>query len=189
MLTFARKTPDDSVVNDQNDFQDTPLATQSLLLMLVLVHHWTTQSNPYISSLFSCLDSQGMVIYNGFNYSRTTFVTIVWDSYKSLYSNEYFHSKYNSLHLAFTTCIFSAQDPVQPTQTVSLFKIDFNLLYVTMCKKATGDSATLLLYLLLHRNPSFKQFLLKRTDLDQLVWHSFIQFIFTYIFFISFYFR
>lgn len=60
-------------------------------------------------------------------------------------------------------------DPVPPTQTPSLFKIDFNLLYMTLCKKTSGDSATLLLYLLLHRNPSFKLFMLKRTDLDQLV--------------------
>lgn len=62
MLTFTRKNPDDSVINDHNDFHNTPLATQSLLLTLVLVHHWTTQTNPYRSSLFSCLDSQGNLI-------------------------------------------------------------------------------------------------------------------------------
>ncbi|KAJ8927015.1 hypothetical protein NQ314_020578 [Rhamnusium bicolor] len=106
MLTFSRKATDDLVVSDQNDFQETPLATQSLLLVLVLSHHWTTQ----------------------------------------MFDNS----------------------PVPPTKVSSLFKLDFNLLYITLCKKASGDAATLLLYLLLHRNPSFKSYLLSRLDLEQL---------------------
>lgn len=61
MLTFTKKNTNDSVLNDHNDFYEAPLATQSLLLILILVHHWTTQSNPYRTSLFSCLDSQGSV--------------------------------------------------------------------------------------------------------------------------------
>lgn len=65
--------------------------------------------------------------------------------------------------------MFSVHDSTTPTQTSSLFKIDFNLLYISLCKKASTDSATLLLYLLLHQNHSFKAFLLERTDLDQLV--------------------
>ncbi|XP_074042156.1 dymeclin isoform X2 [Leptinotarsa decemlineata] len=60
-------------------------------------------------------------------------------------------------------------NPVPPTKASSLFKIDFNLLFLTLCEKATGDAATLLLYLLLHRNQSFKSFLLRRADLDQLI--------------------
>lgn len=62
MLTFTKKNTDDFSVNEQNDFHETPLATQSLLLILVISHHWTTQSNPYRSSLFSCLDSQGKLL-------------------------------------------------------------------------------------------------------------------------------
>lgn len=61
MLTFTKKNSTESVFNDHHDFSETPLATQSLLLILILVHHWTTQSNPYRTSLFSCLDSQGKV--------------------------------------------------------------------------------------------------------------------------------
>lgn len=59
MLTFTKKNSNDSVLNDHHDFAETPLATQSLLLILILVHHWTTQSNPYRTSLFSCSNSQG----------------------------------------------------------------------------------------------------------------------------------
>lgn len=67
MITFNRKNTEDLVVNEQNNFQTTPLATQSLLLLLVLVHNWTTQANPYRSSLFSCMNNQGnfqTVVYN-----------------------------------------------------------------------------------------------------------------------------
>lgn len=48
-------------------------------------------------------------------------------------------------------------------------RIDYNALYATICKKASGDVTTLLLYLLIHRNDSFRAFLLSRTDLDHLV--------------------
>nr|XP_023020039.1 dymeclin [Leptinotarsa decemlineata] len=120
LLTFSKKSTEEVVSPELNDFQQAPLASQSLLLLLVLVHHWTTTSNPYRNSLFSCLDSQDT-------------------------------------------------NPVPPTKASSLFKIDFNLLFLTLCEKATGDAATLLLYLLLHRNQSFKSFLLRRADLDQLI--------------------
>ncbi|KAG5891999.1 hypothetical protein JTB14_007747 [Gonioctena quinquepunctata] len=120
MLTFSKKSTEELIPTSTNDYQEAPLATQSLLLLLVLVHHWTTKSNPYRNSLFSCLDSQDT-------------------------------------------------NPVPPAKVSSLFKIDFNLLFVTLCQKAMGDAATLLLYLMLHRNQSFKSFLLRRADLDQLI--------------------
>ncbi|KAJ8925444.1 hypothetical protein NQ315_009277 [Exocentrus adspersus] len=120
MLTFSRKSTEELTLHDQNDFQQAPLATQSLLLVLVLVHHWTTHTNPYRNSLFSCLNSLG-------------------------------------------------NSPVPPSNVSSLFKIDFNALYVTLCKKVSGDAATLLLYLLLHRNLAFKTYLLGRMDLEQLI--------------------
>ncbi|CAH0550083.1 unnamed protein product [Brassicogethes aeneus] len=121
MLTFSgKKNSEDLVVPEFTDYQQSPLATHSLLLILVLVHHWTTQSNPYRISLFSCV---------------------------------------NSLD----------NNPTQPTESGTLFKIDYNLLYSTLCKKASGDAATLLLYLLLHRNASFKTFLLGRFDLESLI--------------------
>lgn len=120
VLTFNKMSSVE--INDihEHAYQEAPLATQSLLLLLVLVHHWTTQSNPYRNSLFSCLDSQDT-------------------------------------------------NPVPPSKVASLFKIDFNLLYLALCKKASGDAATLLLYLLLHRNHSFKSYILNREDLDLLI--------------------
>lgn len=58
---------------------------------------------------------------------------------------------------------------MHPTNESTMFKIDFHSLYLTLCKKATGDAPTLLLYLLLHRNPAFKIYLLSRMDLQDLV--------------------
>ena len=55
MLTFAKKT-DDKDTTDQSEFQAAPLATQSSLLLLVLVHNWTTLNNSYRLSLFTCLN-------------------------------------------------------------------------------------------------------------------------------------
>ncbi|GJQ81413.1 hypothetical protein Trydic_g18278 [Trypoxylus dichotomus] len=102
------------------DFQEVPLATQSLLLVLILTNHCTTQTNPYRQCLFACLNSQD-------------------------------------------------NNPIPPTRAPSIFKIDYNGLFLTLCRRANGDAATLLLYLLLHRNPSFKSYLLARLDVDQLV--------------------
>ncbi|CAH1163331.1 unnamed protein product [Phaedon cochleariae] len=120
MLTFSKTPTDELVIRNQNDFMEAPLATQSLLLLLVLVHHFTTHPNPYRNSLFSCLDSQ--------------------DS-----------------------------NPVPPKNVSTLFKVDYNSLYKTIWKKASGDAATLLLYSLLHKNISFKSFVLQRLDLDNLI--------------------
>lgn len=59
ILTLSRK--DNETINSSvnGDFHEFPLATQSLLLVLILTNHCTMQSNPYRQSLFSCLNSQG----------------------------------------------------------------------------------------------------------------------------------
>lgn len=118
MLTFSRKTEDPDIP-DHSDFHGTPLATQSIMLLLVLVHNWTTLNNPFRLSLFSCLNQDN--------------------------------------------------NPMPPTNENTLFKIDFNALYLVLCKKASGDAPTLLLYLLLHRNLAFKTYLLGRLDLQELI--------------------
>ncbi|KAJ8970965.1 hypothetical protein NQ317_012642 [Molorchus minor] len=112
MLTFRHKSSDSTVMADQKRLPRFSLGRTN--------YHWTTQPNPYRSSLFSCLNSQD-------------------------------------------------NSPIPPTKTSSLFKIDFNMLYLVLCKKVSGDAATLLLYLLLHRNSSFKHYVLGREDLDQLI--------------------
>lgn len=63
MLTFNKKSSDNLLVREGSDFQEAPLATQSLLLILVLAHHWTAQTNPYRLSLFSCVNSQGKLMF------------------------------------------------------------------------------------------------------------------------------
>lgn len=57
MLTFNRK-PTESIESTEN-VEEVPLATQSLLLVLVLTNHWSSENNPYRQSLFSCANSQG----------------------------------------------------------------------------------------------------------------------------------
>ncbi|CAG9761840.1 unnamed protein product [Ceutorhynchus assimilis] len=118
MLTFSRKS-EDSDLPELSEFQKAPLATQSILLLLVLVHKWTTLNNPYRLSLFSCLNQDN--------------------------------------------------NPMPPTTENTIFKLDFNSLYSTLCKKTSGDAPTLLLYLLLHRNPAFKTYLLDRLDIQDLI--------------------
>lgn len=49
------------------------------------------------------------------------------------------------------------------------FKIDFSTLFNTLCKIVTIDQATLLLYLLLHRNRQFYQFAMAQDNLQQMV--------------------
>ncbi|XP_055614532.1 dymeclin isoform X2 [Uranotaenia lowii] len=49
------------------------------------------------------------------------------------------------------------------------FKIDFCSLYNTLCRIVTIDQATLLLYLLLHRNQRFYRYVMAQQNLQQLV--------------------
>ncbi|XP_075166013.1 dymeclin [Haematobia irritans] len=49
------------------------------------------------------------------------------------------------------------------------FHIDFNAVYETLCRIVTIDQATLLLYLLLHRNERFYRFVMAQQDLEKLV--------------------
>ncbi|CAH1789250.1 unnamed protein product [Owenia fusiformis] len=56
-----------------------------------------------------------------------------------------------------------------PIQATATFKIDFSKLYNTLSETLHDDQTTLLLYLLLHRNPNMKSFILTRTNLDKIV--------------------
>lgn len=68
ILTFSRKTETD--VTEQSEFQQAPLATQSILLLLVLVHNWTTLNNPFRMSLFSCLNQGNYLCFSSNSLSR-----------------------------------------------------------------------------------------------------------------------
>ncbi|XP_072763721.1 dymeclin [Anoplolepis gracilipes] len=99
---------------------ETPLASQSLLLLLILTNHCTATHNPYRNALFSFIDMQ-------------------------------------------------EDQPTSQTKTIEIFKFNLNKLYSTICKIPNTDEITLLLYMLLHRNSSVKQDIMKRPDIQLLV--------------------
>ncbi|XP_031837249.1 dymeclin [Nomia melanderi] len=104
-----------SEVEEKKRDTETPLASQSLLLLLVLTNHCTATQNPYRNALFSFVDLRG-------DYS-----------------------------------------------TVQAFRFNLNKLYNTICKIPNTDEVTLLLYMLLHRNSSVKQDIMRRPDIQLLV--------------------
>ncbi|XP_063990178.1 dymeclin [Diachasmimorpha longicaudata] len=106
--------------DDRKRDTQTPLASQSLLLLLVLTNHCTTTHNPYRDALFS---------FNNIQDDQT----------------------------------------IMPTKAVIPFRFNFDKLYNTICKVSNSDEVTLLLYMLLHRNPSVKGHIIKRTDIQLLV--------------------
>ncbi|XP_063698299.1 dymeclin [Culicoides brevitarsis] len=63
-----------------------------------------------------------------------------------------------------TSIDLSEDDPSNVT-----FRIDFAQLYATLCRIVTIDQATLLLYILLHRNQKFYKFVMSQSNLQQLV--------------------
>ncbi|XP_017885103.1 dymeclin isoform X2 [Ceratina calcarata] len=97
---------------------ETPLASQSLLLLLVLTNHCTATQNPYRNALFTFTDMQ---------------------------------------------------EEFSTMQGKGAFRFNLNKLYNTICKIPNTDEITLLLYMLLHRNPNVKQDIMKRPDIQLLV--------------------
>lgn len=65
--------------------------------------------------------------------------------------------------------LFGCSDSKESSKEESTFKIDFIGLYNTLCRIVTIDQATLLLYLLLHRNQRFYKFVMLQANLQQLV--------------------
>ncbi|XP_060608390.1 dymeclin-like isoform X2 [Ruditapes philippinarum] len=107
----------------EEEFNETLLANQSLLFLLVLANHCTSDralNNPYRQALFQFTNSQDQ-----------------------------------------------SSGPTPVAQIT--FKMDFMELYKTLCTTLRDDQTTLLLYLLIHRNPNMKAFILSRTNIDQLV--------------------
>lgn len=54
-------------------------------------------------------------------------------------------------------------------QTKGAFRFNLNKLYNAICKIPNTDEVTLLLYMLLHRNASIKQDIMRRPDIQLLV--------------------
>uniref|UniRef100_A0AAZ3PC30 Dymeclin n=1 Tax=Oncorhynchus tshawytscha TaxID=74940 RepID=A0AAZ3PC30_ONCTS len=56
-----------------------------------------------------------------------------------------------------------------PTEQHHTFQINFNSLYTALCEQQRSDQATLLLYTLLHQNTNMRNYMLSRTDMENLV--------------------
>ncbi|CAD7077500.1 unnamed protein product [Hermetia illucens] len=76
---------------------------------------------------------------------------------------------YTTKENAYRNSIFDCSDSTDSPKDGSTFKIDFAALYNTLCRIVTIDQATLLLYLLLHRNQRFYKFVMSQTNLQNLV--------------------
>ncbi|XP_074593965.1 dymeclin [Brevipalpus obovatus] len=76
----------------------------------------------------------------------------------------------NPYREALFNCCDLKVDSVGKGGIVSAFKTDFTKLFSTLATTQEQDHSTLLLYMLLHKNPSFRAFLISRTsELDVLV--------------------
>lgn len=68
------------------------------------------------------------------------------------------------------TCFKNTQDTSSiPTEQHHTFQINFNSLYTALCEQQRSDQATLLLYTLLHQNTNMRNYMLSRTDMENLV--------------------
>lgn len=106
--------------SSSDDGREPVLARLSLILLLVLTNHCTTEANAYREALFNCCDLK--------------------------------------------------VDSIGSGSIVSGFKIDFAKLFITLSATQDQDQSTLLVYMLLHKNLSFRAFTISRTsELDNLV--------------------
>lgn len=76
----------------------------------------------------------------------------------------------NAYRASLFGCADSKDSPKQGAGAGAVsFQIDFSAVYETLCLIVTIDQATLLLYLLLHRNERFYRFVMQQQNLEQLV--------------------
>lgn len=88
-------------------------------------------------------------------------------------TNHYTHDR--GIHNPYrkALCSFAnSQDggiPLTPSGSLPPFKLNSANLYETFCENLKDDQSTLLLYLLLHQNINFRNYVLSRTNIDRLV--------------------
>lgn len=63
----------------------------------------------------------------------------------------------------------AAEDDDEDKEGTPSFTLNIGMLFSAVCRDLHKDQTTLLLYLLLHRNPNVATFILSRTDIDNLV--------------------
>ncbi|RLV93592.1 hypothetical protein DV515_00013415 [Chloebia gouldiae] len=133
--------------------QCSPLASQSLLLLLVLANLTDTPDtpNPYRQAIMSFKNTQG----------SGALLELIWEDNLSFLVQL---KLYETLlwFMTIDNTAFSSSNP-------HAFQINFNSLYTALCEQQRSDQATLLLYMLLHQNSNVRTYVLARTDIENLV--------------------
>lgn len=103
-------------------------------------------SNPYRQALLSFTDSQGIYFEN-----------II-----------FFYGKFFSSTFILPTCNL---DPVQvsPVHPSACFRLDYSVLYSTLCDRLGDERTTLLLYMLLHQHQQFRNYVYTHADIQRMV--------------------
>lgn len=65
--------------------------------------------------------------------------------------------------------VFAEKHNASQSRASEIFKFNLSKLYNTICKIPNTDEVTLLFYMLLHRNSSVKQDIMRRPDIQLLV--------------------
>ncbi|XP_046403155.1 dymeclin isoform X2 [Ischnura elegans] len=119
-----------------------PLASQSLLLLLCLVNHCTVTNAAVPNGLSNPYRAALFSLVDSASSQGECVIERTEENYARIVSSK----KSNS-------------------QTT----VDFGSLYNTLCATLSDDQTTLLLYLLIHRNPHFRTYLMARSDIEGLV--------------------
>ena len=122
-------------------FASKSFCDKSLLLIEMLTNH-CTQLNT--SSSFGSQDSSTMEHYNPYRIAVSSFVD-------------------------FSLSTAAALDQKGPDKQLSSFSINFEILYLRLCDFLEEDQSTLMLYMLLHKNTAFLNYVLTRSDIDKLL--------------------
>ncbi|KJH50810.1 hypothetical protein DICVIV_03060 [Dictyocaulus viviparus] len=126
--------------SDNTKIYPLTLGSLSIILLLNLAcHHPAKGCNPFKEALALFQNSQGLTFFVFF---------------------------FVSIRLLSRICFVEVSSLVTHKVT---FKLDYNALYGRLCATAYQEAPMLLLYLLLHRNSGFKNFVLSRINLENLV--------------------
>lgn len=154
LITRSGSTPNisgSSIANGGEVTTDGPsdFSAQALLLLLVLANHCsgsiekTSWSNPYRQALLSFTDSQGSL----------SFLLVLLKTLNSI------------------PRWWECADPVQvsPVHPAACFRLDYSVLYGTLCDRLSDERTTLLLYMLLHQHQQFRLFVYTHADIQRMV--------------------
>lgn len=119
-----------------------PLASQSLLLLLCLVNHCTVSDANLPNGLHNPYRASLFSLVDSASSQGECVIERTEENYAKVLS-----SKKSNVRTS----------------------VDFGNLYNALCSTLTDDQTTLLLYLLIHRNPHFRTYVMARSDIEGLV--------------------